>query len=57
VYLRSPKPDGHSDGDSDEDGEELARTTFDMYVGSLFETWGEELANDNEYDAVEPADY
>jgi hypothetical protein len=52
VKLRPPKQDGHSDGDEDEAWEELARTTFNMYFGSLFEIWRGDVI-DNEYDGHE----
>ena len=57
VKLRPPKPDGDSNGPSDEDGvcDELAETTFNMYARSLLEQWNvlEELQQDNLYGAHE----
>ena len=57
VKLRPPKPDGDSNGPSDEDGvcDELAETTFNMYARSLLEQWNvlEELQQDNLYGALE----
>ncbi|KAN0081994.1 hypothetical protein V8E54_003292 [Elaphomyces granulatus] len=52
VNLRSSKLDRNNNDDEDKDGtwDELAETTFNMYLKSLFDAWDEEHGNENEYD-------
>jgi len=44
VNLQPPKPDRDDDDDGNEDGarDELARTTSNMYIRSIFEAWDED---------------
>ena len=53
VKLQPPMPDDHRDGDEDEACRELAQTTYNLYLKSLFEGWGGEHVFDNEYDGHE----
>ena len=55
VNLRSSKLDRNNNDDEDKDGtwDELAETTFNMYLKSLFDARDEERDNENEYDGHE----
>ena len=56
VNLQPPKPERDDDGNEDGARDELARTTFDIYIRSLFEAWDEDADNNYKYNGQEDSD-